>query len=152
MRCYFRALTYTLTLRNQPRRRAARPLRTVRPNPRSSEHVPPFTFHAARMRMAAPVLNQPEPGTYWTKLVKNGPRVPVLIALYGAEFSVLEAFVAGEPADLMETWERCAGRTITRAHYDYLMAKIAHAHMYEPNSPYANLRRPIDLAAAKPAL
>lgn len=104
--------------------------------------------------LTAPVINQPVAGFYKMRLVKNGPWVPVQIAPYSTtrQFSVLCAWVGDGPADLIETWHRCAGRPISDRDYRYMMSLREWAHANDRAAPEANPYKAIDISTMKPDL
>ena len=113
-------------------------------------------------------LNRPEPGLYRTRLVKDGPWVPVEIArlccctVNGTAWSVehtwepscdryshvLRCTVDGRVDDVWRYWPHIARHRLTREDFDLLVATIAHERRHLPGSPYHNPRQPADLARA----
>jgi hypothetical protein len=109
------------------------------------------------------VVDRPQPGTYWTRLVRNGPRVPVMICVMAAvdpetnepldRSPTMLCLVAGEDrtADIMDIWTRCAGNQITADDYHLMMAQMSWAIEHAPDHPDANPRRPVDVRKTPPA-
>lgn len=111
--------------------------------------------------MTLPEIGSPQAGTYQMRLVKNGPWVGVLI-----EFAQPPdpenpaerldrslrwmAWVDGRPREVMDIWPWCCGRPISLAEYRFLLARADHAEKYEPDSPFADPRRAVDLMTVKP--
>ncbi len=100
----------------------------------------------------------PIAGTYYTRLVRGGPRCPVRI-WYGPPADPLtgelldrswrwQSELLGEEAD---AWH-LAGRVhpISRGEYDYLLATYKHAVTHEPDMPEACPRTPYDLDTMEP--
>ena len=95
------------------------------------------------------IVDQPEPGFFTTRLVRNGPLVPARIIWHEGEG--WQAVVNGEPgptsyddvvAGVDLIWNYCP--RISEAEYEFMLAVIAWAEEHEPRHPAANPRRPID--------
>lgn len=118
--------------------------------------------------MIAPVAAWPPvAGTYATKLVRGGPRVPVRI-WFG------NAIIAGEeqdrapgwfveidgrtdrvefgddgyrcrvPLDVERVWPHCAKDPVSEAEYRFLVSHAAWAREHQPDHPKAQPRKPVD--------
>lgn len=114
-----------------------------------------YRWHAEALAGLAPVItDQPHCGWYKRKLVKGGVFVPARIwmvqeideetgELVADEF--LQAEVNGAFADPIECWSWICANPITWAEFQYLTARIEHAIRHEPEDPFADARKPIDL-------
>ncbi|MEQ8395027.1 hypothetical protein [Thalassobaculum sp.] len=111
-------------------------------------------------------LNVPEPGLYRTKLVKDGPWVPVSITrmcactVNGTSWNVehtwqptcdrfphvLRCEVDGRVDDIWRYWPHVARQRLSQDDYDLLAETIAYERAHVAGSPYDNPRRPVDLA------
>lgn len=100
-------------------------------------------------------VDQPVPGFYRRKLVKNGPYVGVVI-FYACPMDPesgepmqrsrhLLCQVNGDWADPIDQWSWVAGNRVTQAEYNFLLADAAHAMEFRPTAPRANPRQAIDL-------
>lgn len=105
--------------------------------------------------------DKPEPGFYALKLVKKGPEVAARIfkmeALFGQYLwgAMIDGEFVGDYVEdpqlqqgVQQIW--LFGRKIGLQEYEFMLARAAHAKQHEPNSPWANPRRPIDLRTIKP--
>ena len=91
-------------------------------------------------------VDKPQPGFFWTRLVKGGPKVGARIwegrDVFG--LPVMLAEVNGKPADAAEVWNYNANHRITEAEYRFLVADTAHAVAHRPDDPKATPDLPID--------
>lgn len=109
-------------------------------------------------------LNNPIPGHYLVKLVRNGPDVPVRIrrtchcTIHGGSanaphdwrddcdrYPPIAAEIAGEPVPVERVWPGAAKKPIDAKEFHYRMAVRAWAIQHAPDSPEANPRQPVDL-------
>lgn len=116
--------------------------------------------------------NIPLPGLYRTRLVKDGPWVPVEVVrmcactVNGTAHNVehewqsgengqpacdryshtLRCTVDGRPADVRRYWPWLASQPLTRESFDLLVETIAYERRHVPGSPYLNPRQPANLA------
>lgn len=107
------------------------------------------------------VIDNPTPGYYWRRYVRNGPKVPVIIALMAAvdpetgealdRSPSLVCLVGGEHADPYDTWTNCAGNPISAEDYVLMLAQFTWDANYAPGSPGANPRQPVDVRKLPPA-
>lgn len=109
----------------------------------------------------------PVAGTYATRLVRGGPRVPVRIwfgqAVLGGEeqdrapgwFVEIDGrtdrvefgddgYRCRVPLDVEKVWPHCAKDPVTREEYAYLVAHAGWARDHAPNHPKAQPRKPVD--------
>jgi len=100
--------------------------------------------------------DKPEPGFYAVKLVKGGPEVGALIDKVGGFWlAKIEEDWVGEPTDdpqladgVQQIW--LFGRRITAQEHDFMLARAAYARHHDPQSPWANPRKPLDLKSIPP--
>lgn len=95
--------------------------------------------------MTLPRIDVPEEGYYWTKLVRNGPRVGARIWRSVARdpqtgetldrSPVMLAELNGRMIDPYDLWTRVAGRTITKAEFDFLKSDSQWAAEHMPTAP-----------------
>lgn len=102
----------------------------------------------------------PAPGFYRTRLVKRGPWVPVKIFLLDGERDAETGELLSDQklvvrcGDQMKDWTWALERQpflqpITRAEYDFLLARGRWAAAHDPHHPDADPLRPIDLGAMR---
>ena len=115
--------------------------------------------------MSAPIITNPEPGFYWTRLVSGGPRVaariwrPCSCTVNGGDdqnehdwsedcdrYPRLQCVIAGKPRNPVYAWPGLAGRIIDKAEFDYLVSTAEWAGTYAPSAPEADPHKRIDLA------
>lgn len=112
--------------------------------------------------MTDPVrIDIPQAGLYQVRLFKGAVFVAVRI-WYGAPpdpdnpgelLDRSHRWMAerdGQPIDVFRVWPDCSNKRITEAEYRFLLARADHAEKYEPDSPFADPRRPVDLMKTKP--
>lgn len=114
-----------------------------------------YRWHSEALCGLSPVIDQtPQCGWYKRKLVKGGVFVPARIWMFqevcpetGELLSdeLLQAELNGSFADPDDIWSWICGNPITEAEYRYLEARISHALRHEPEDPFADARKPIDL-------
>lgn len=114
-----------------------------------------YDWHTRALAGLSPVITQdPQCGWYRRKLVKGGVFVPARIwmvqpideetgELAGDE--LLQAEVNGAYADPEECWSWICANPITEAEFRYLTARVEHAIRHEPEDPFADARKPIDM-------
>lgn len=111
--------------------------------------------------MTEPVrIDIPIAGLYQTRLIRGGPWVAVRIWWgFPAELSEDEtvdrrpawnAERDGKPVGIDQVWPNCSDKKILEPEYRFLLARADHASRYDPDSPFADPRRPVDLMKAKP--
>lgn len=106
-------------------------------------------------------ISNPEAGYYQVRLAKGAVWTPILVFRpcpidpdYGypmQRFPQLRCLVDGEEVSsrrLEQLWPFV--RRITEAEYTFLIALHADARAYEPDSPFANVREPVDLGNMPP--
>lgn len=96
--------------------------------------------------------DDPRPGWFKRRLVKNGVFVPARIWMFqwvddagdlvGDE--VLQCEVDGEYADPAEAWSWLCSNPITEAEFNHLTALRQWAAKHAPGEPYADPRKPVD--------
>lgn len=101
-------------------------------------------------------VDTPVAGCYRTRLVRNGPFVPVRIwhgpphdPVTGEELDRSwrwQCLVAGELADLHRVWPWCGRHPISEADYRLMLAQAEWAKQYAPHSAEAQPRKPVDLS------
>ena len=110
-----------------------------------------------------PFMDVPVAGFYQRKLVKRGIFVPVKI-WYGPPVDPENAdlvldrsprwqgMVDGKlwTGEIQDLWISCAKHPITKAEYNYLIARSRYARRWDPDHPAANPREPIDMMKAAP--
>ena len=112
-------------------------------------------WHAAALRGLRPVNDgTPRGGWYKRRFVRGGVFVPARIwmvqdicsdtgELLSDEFMRCE--VNGRCADPEDAWTWICANPITEQEFRYLVARIDHAVLHEPNAPFAAPARPFDL-------
>ncbi len=114
--------------------------------------------------MTGPRIDIPETGFYWTRLVKDGPKVPARIwrpcrcTVNGGDeqaehdwsetcdrYPRLRCMVGDRDRDPVLTWPSLAGRAIPLSEFRFLIAATKWEQAYAPHLPLANPRAPIDL-------
>lgn len=100
------------------------------------------------------ITNEPQPGYFKRKLVKGGVFVPARIWMVQpvdpetgelVADEILQAEVNGAFADPEDCWSWVCGNPISEAEFRYLTARIEHAVRHEPEDPFADARKPVDL-------
>ena len=100
------------------------------------------------------ITDEPQVGFYKRVLVKGGVMVPAKIWMYQAvdhetgeliEDEQLQCEVNGQYADAQDQWSWLCSNPISRAEFNYLMARIEHAVRHEPDDAFADPRAPINL-------
>jgi len=106
---------------------------------------------------------EPEEGYYAIKLVKGGPEVAaeicagqaVGVPLVTIWFAKIDGEISGtfhpDPQlidSVQQIW--LFGRKITEQEYDFMLARARHAKLHDPQSPWANPRKPLDLKSIPP--
>ena len=114
-----------------------------------------YRWHADALAGLEPVNDgSPKCGWFKRKLVKGGVFVPARIWMFqdideqtGELLSdeVLQCEVNGTRADPEDAWSWICSNPITQQEYQYLEARIDHAARHEPEDPFADPRKPIDL-------
>jgi hypothetical protein len=109
---------------------------------------------------AAPRIDQPEPGYFFTRFVRGGPKVPARIWWSIAtdpetgesldRSPMLLAEIGGQPTDPFSLWPRVCGQAIPKAEFDFLTAQADWCSRYAPHEPAANPNQPINLAELPP--
>lgn len=106
-------------------------------------------------------VDQPEPGYYRRRLVKNGPFVACRIWIERdidpdtGEIIADDKYlctVDGKPASAMEQWSWLASHAISKEEYDFMLADADWCRKYAPDDPKANPTKAINLRATKPVL
>lgn len=109
------------------------------------------------MRKEAPrLVDQPEPGFFAHRLVKNGVRLAARITHENGFWSVT---IDGEPKGLptpdpvgnqtlMKVW--AYAERIGESEYQYLLDRAAWAKLHAPHDPYATPDKPINLGTIPP--
>jgi hypothetical protein len=122
-----------------------------------------------------PITDTPVVGFYTTRLVKNGPPVPIeiwfgqpivdgeeqdrsprwCVAING-ETDRLErddgtGYRCRVALDPMQVWPHCARDPISADEYRFLLRRRAWALEHAPDHPAARPRQPVDLRSLKPA-
>lgn len=104
-------------------------------------------------------MNDPIPGHYLRRLVRNGPLVPVKIYYVDGDRDddgelmsdqLLCCEVAGDRADPFLQWLYCAGHATTEEDYNYRMAILRHVQEHEPDAPERTPTVAVDLSRMKP--
>ncbi len=108
--------------------------------------------------MAAPRIDLPEEGYYFTRHVKGGPKVPARIWWSIATDPVtgeimdrspmLLAEIGGAFADPYALWPRVCGQAITKAEFDYMTADAEWCAQHAPSDPAANPRQAVNRLTA----
>lgn len=106
-----------------------------------------------------PRLDQPVSGYYGVILVRGGPVVGArlwyglpLDPVTGEELDRSPRWMAlrnGHECELEDLWPWCAGKQITKAQYDHLLAVHYWAAEHSPSSPEANPTKAIDPLTCK---
>lgn len=114
-----------------------------------------YEWHTRAIAGLAPAIDgTPQCGWYKRKLVKGGVFVPARIWMVqetdpetGELLSdeLLQCEVNGAYADPEEAWSWICANPITEPEFHYLTARISFAVRNEPNDPFADARKPIDL-------
>lgn len=99
----------------------------------------------------------PTPGFYRMRLRRGAIPVGVHI-FYGQTLDpetgepldrwFWQATVNGEPSSVDQVWPICAKEPIDRREHDYLVESQRWGREHDPDGPYANRSRPIDLLTA----
>ena len=99
-------------------------------------------------------LNEPEAGFYKTRLVRDGPFVPVMIYRPAAEnqetgettnrFGIMVAVIDGVSRDVYDAWPYCARNPITGRQYQRMLARSRRAKASDRGEPEARPYTPID--------
>lgn len=110
--------------------------------------------------MADPLLSEPQPGFYKTKMNGKGPDVPVGLFWIEGEIEdgekvsddYMECNING---DRHRDWLKILDLStrlvpISRADYDFLVDLNSWARDHAPSTPEANPRRPVDLHKLRP--
>lgn len=114
-------------------------------------------WHEAVAGFHPPInISEPHCGYFKTKLVKDGPFVPVHIFWRGPKDEhgrptgdeEMVCLVNGKEADVLETWTRVADRPIQLAEYEYLVNLGKYAKEHDSREPLANPTAPIDRLTA----
>jgi len=114
-----------------------------------------YEWHTRAMAGQAPAIDgTPQCGWYKRKLVKGGVFVPARIWMFqevdpatGELLSdeLLQCEVNGSFADPEDAWSWICGNPITEAEFKYLTARISYAVRNEPEDPFADARKAIDM-------
>lgn len=100
------------------------------------------------------ITQEPQPGYFKRKLVKGGVFVPARIWMFqeidgetGELLSdeLLQCEVNGSKADPEDAWTWICANPISLAEFNYLTARISHAEQNEPQDPFADTRKAIDM-------
>ncbi len=97
------------------------------------------------------LVNSPEVGWYWLRLVRHGPWLPVAIIKETSldpnfpdnpmdRSPVLACYVGQCEVDPIWAWHRCAGNPITEEQYTKMLGE-----------PAVDANQPVDIRAMKPA-
>ena len=108
--------------------------------------------------------DKPEEGYYALKLVKGGPEVAACILRVPSEAVEHSLYEWGARADdeplgishldpqlangVQQVW--LFGRRISQQEHDFMLARARHAKLHDPQSPWANPRKPLDLKSIPP--
>jgi len=104
------------------------------------------------------LAEDPIPGFYKTKLNGKGAEVPARIYIVPGdrdEFGELESDdiwhceIDGEPSDPWEQWSYLMGAPISEAEFDYMTARNKWDRENDPDSPFANPKKPMDISKTK---
>ena len=98
------------------------------------------------------ITDEPQPGFYRRRLVRNGPWVAARIWLEAetdedgslASDEVLKCEVGGKARDPADQWTYLASHPIPREEYDYMMDNQRWCEQNDPNDPVSQPERPID--------
>lgn len=114
-----------------------------------------YDWHTRALAGLNPVITQePQCGWFKRKLVKGGVFVPARIWMVQpvdpetgelVADEILQAEVNGAFADPEDCWSWVCGNPISEAEFRYLTARIEHAVRHEPEDPFADARKPVDL-------
>lgn len=107
--------------------------------------------------MSAPIdMNDPQEGFYKCKMVKGGPWVPVKIWMQDGSRNpdtndlesdqFLRAMRNGQDISPFDIWTWCAEHPITEQRYLYMIAAAEWDLENNPDSPFANPRKAIDIS------
>lgn len=101
-----------------------------------------------------PRIDQPVAGWYGVVLVRGGPTVGARLwyglptdPLTGEELDRSPRWMGlrnGHECELTDLWPWCAGKAITEAQYDHLLAVHYWAAEFAPTDPAANPGKPVD--------
>lgn len=105
-------------------------------------------------------VNEPQPGYYRRRLVKDGPFVPCRIwveeerdeagdLIADQKFFCL---VNGRAADAFDQWSWLASHPISEADYEFMTEDADWCRKYAPDDPKANPTKPIKARTTKPVL
>lgn len=104
-------------------------------------------------------INEPQPGHYRRRLVRNGAWVPAKIwRVYGEvdkesghkmADDVLHCLVDGRPRNPYTEWLWLAKEPIKEAEYRFMVADEIHAKEHRPDDPKAHPGKPADLSKMK---
>ena len=108
--------------------------------------------------------DKPEEGYYALKLVKGGPEVAACIfrvPATGPEHALYAWHAMADDEQLGITHEDpqladgvqqvwLFGRRVSQQEYDFMLARARHAKLHDPQSPWANPRKPLDLKSIPP--
>ncbi len=117
-----------------------------------------------------PHINTPEPGYYWTRLIKGGPKVPVRIwrgitpdpwfpgnsqdrsPRLQCRVGDLEmpAEIKGRWMDVYDIWIWCSNKRIERQEYEYLLTAGRWDAEHDPGSPQGQPLTAIDINKIRP--
>lgn len=114
-----------------------------------------YDWHSRAMRGEAPIIDgTPQCGWYKRKLVKGGVFVPARIWMFQeidretgelVSDELLQCEVNGAKADPEEAWSWICANPISEAEFNYLTARISYAERNEPQDPFADARKAIDM-------
>lgn len=104
------------------------------------------------------IADKPQPGFYFRRYVRNGPRLPVAIHLvnhldrHGDPICdpTIECFLEGEEVDADRVWPNCAKHAITKEEHDHLISDRAWLVKYDPNGPETDPGVPVNLRELDP--
>lgn len=106
-------------------------------------------------------INNPLPGYWLIRLIRNGPPVPACIKVMQTTHepgepenrmersAFLAAFINGQPVDIDRVW-MVRGQPITQQEYEYRCAVTDWAMVHAAQSPEAQPTKRIDLAHTAP--
>lgn len=111
-----------------------------------------------------PMTNHPSIptiGYYWRRMVRGGPRVPVVFYIGPATDPLtgdtcergwqMRCIVGGRAnEDPLEHWTYCCGNPIDAAEYEHLLAVNDWAASHAPDEPEARLNETMDIRRAAP--
>lgn len=99
---------------------------------------------------STPRIDQPQPGFYRYRRVRNGPWLAARIWRDDSipeRPAVLLAEMDGRDIPVIEAWPSLAGNSITEAEYQHLSNVRSWAKESAPSAPEAHPTKPINLAA-----